>query len=304
MTISEEYEKIEKVGEGTYGVVYKARHKKSDQIVALKKIRLENEDEGVPSTAMREISILKELRHPNVVYLQDVHLTESRLYLVFEFLSMDLKRYLDNLPEKEYIDKMLLKSYLYQILEALLFCHKRRVIHRDLKPQNLLIDSKGVIKLADFGLARAFIIPVRAYTHEVVTLWYRAPEVLLGCQRYATPVDMWSVGCIFAEMATKKPLFHGDSEIDQLFRIFRTMGTPTEETWPGVTSLKAYKNNFPSWKRNVCRALIPQLDDTGLDLLEKMLIYDPHKRLNAKTAVLHAYFDDLDKKVIIPEVAS
>lgn len=301
MTIGEEYEKIEKIGEGTYGVVYKARHKKSSKIVALKKIRLENEDEGVPSTAMREISLLKELRHPNVVSLRDVHLTESRLYLVFEFLSMDLKRYLDNLPEDEYIDKMLLKSYTYQILEALLFCHKRRVIHRDLKPQNLLIDSKGIIKLADFGLARGFIIPVRAYTHEVVTLWYRAPEVLLGCPRYTTPVDMWSVGCIFAEMATKRPLFHGDSEIDQLFRIFRTMGTPTEETWPGVTSLKAYKKTFPCWKRNICRSLVPQLDEIGLDLLEKMLIYDPVKRLNAKTAVIHPYFDNLDKSVIIEE---
>lgn len=291
----ENYEKIEKVGEGTYGVVYKARHKKSNMIVALKKIKLDNEDEGVPSTAMREISILKELRHPNIVFLRDVDLSETCLYLVFEFLSMDLKHYLDEIPDNEFIDKMLLKSYLYQILQALLFCHKRRVIHRDLKPQNLLIDSNGVIKLADFGLARAFIIPVRAYTHEVVTLWYRAPEVLLGCQRYATPVDMWSVGCIFAEMATKRPLFHGDSEIDQLLRIFRTMGTPSEETWPGVTSLKAYKPTFPCWKRNVCRALVPQLDDVGLDLLEKMLIYDPHKRLNAKSAVLHPYFDDLDK---------
>lgn len=301
MTIGEEYEKIEKIGEGTYGVVYKARHKKTNRIVALKKIRLESEDEGVPSTAMREISLLKELRHPNVVYLQDVHLTEARLYLVFEFLSMDLKRYLDNLPEEEFIDKMLLKSYLYQILEALLFCHKRRVIHRDLKPQNLLIDSKGTIKLADFGLARAFIVPVRAYTHEVVTLWYRAPEVLLGCPRYATPVDIWSVGCIFAEMATKRPLFHGDSEIDQLFRIFKAMGTPNEDTWPGVTSLKNFKNTFPDWKRNICRALVPQLDETGQDLLEKMLIYDPHKRLNAKTAVLHPYFDDLDKSILVKE---
>lgn len=301
MTISDDYEKIEKVGEGTYGVVYKARHRKSNRIVALKKIRLENEDEGVPSTAMREISLLKELRHPNVVYLRDVYLTDSRLYLVFEFLSMDLKQYLDNLPKDEYIDKMLLKSYLYQMLDALLFCHKRRVIHRDLKPQNLLIDSNGVLKLADFGLARAIIIPVRMYTHEVVTLWYRAPEVLLGCSRYATPVDMWSVGCIFAEMVTKTPLFHGDSEIDQLFRIFRTMGTPTEETWPGVTSFKAYKGTFPCWKRNICRALVPQLDETGLDLLEKMLIYDPSKRLNAKTAVMHPYFDDLDKKNLIPQ---
>uniref|UniRef100_A0A6G1SF75 Cyclin-dependent kinase 1-A n=1 Tax=Aceria tosichella TaxID=561515 RepID=A0A6G1SF75_9ACAR len=295
MTISEDYEKIEKIGEGTYGLVFKAKHRKTNKIVALKKIRLENEDEGVPSTAMREISLLKELQHPNIVHLRDVYLTESRLYLVFEFLSMDLKRYLDSLADDEYLDKMLIKSYLYQILEALLFCHKRRVIHRDLKPQNLLIDSNGVIKLADFGLARAFIIPVRAYTHEVVTLWYRAPEVLLGCPRYATPVDVWSVGCIFAEMATKKPLFHGDSEIDQLFRIFRTMGTPTEETWPGVTQLKAYKSTFPCWKRNICRALVPQLDEQGQDLLEKMLIYDPQKRVNAKTAVLHPYFDDLDK---------
>uniref|UniRef100_A0A8C6SZB3 Cyclin-dependent kinase 1 n=1 Tax=Neogobius melanostomus TaxID=47308 RepID=A0A8C6SZB3_9GOBI len=217
----EDYLKIEKIGEGTYGVVYKGRHKATGQVVAMKKIRLESEDEGVPSTAVREVSLLQELKHPNVVRLLDVLMQESRLYLIFEFLSMDLKKYLDSIPSGQYMDRMLVKSYLYQILEGIYFCHCRRVLHRDLKPQNLLIDNKGVIKLADFGLARAFGVPVRVYTHEVVTLWYRAPEVLLGSPRYSTPVDVWSTGTIFAELATKKALFHGDSEIDQLFRIFR-----------------------------------------------------------------------------------
>ncbi|CAL1281971.1 unnamed protein product, partial [Larinioides sclopetarius] len=204
---------------GTYGVVYKGKHKKTGRIVALKKIRIENEDEGVPSTALREISSLKELKHPNIVGLLEVVMQESRLYLVFEFLSMDLKKYLDSIPDIYIFVSF--QSYLYQILDGILYCHRRRIIHRDLKPQNLLIDQQGAIKIADFGLARAFGIPVRVYTHEVVTLWYRAPEVLLGSPRYSTPIDIWSIGCIFAEMANKAPLFRGDSEIDQLYRIFR-----------------------------------------------------------------------------------
>ncbi|KAK3089139.1 hypothetical protein FSP39_001182 [Pinctada imbricata] len=296
----EDYIKIEKIGEGTYGVVYKGRNKKTNRLVALKKIRLESEEEGVPSTAIREISLLKELKHPNIVYLEDVLMQENKLYLVFEFLSMDLKRYMDTIPSGQYMDKMLYRSYLYQILQAILFCHQRRVLHRDLKPQNLLIDNKGVIKLADFGLARAFGIPVRVYTHEVVTLWYRAPEILLGSQRYSTPVDIWSVGCIFAEMVTKKPLFHGDSEIDQLFRIFRTaifrtLTTPTEETWPGVTSLPDYKPSFPNWKTNELASAVKQLDPSGLDLLQEMLIYDPATRISAKRALNHTFFANLDK---------
>jgi len=292
----EQYEKIEKIGEGTYGVVYKAKDTKNNVLVALKKIRLENEDEGVPSTAIREITLLKEVEHPNVVQLLDVIMQENRLYLVFEFLSMDLKKYIDTFPEGKGMDAKLVQSYMWQITDAIVFCHRRRIIHRDLKPQNLLIDNKGTIKLADFGLARAFGIPVRVYTHEVVTLWYRAPEVLLGCQRYSTPVDVWSIGCIFAEMFTGKPLFHGDSEIDQLFRIFRSLGTPTEETWPGVTAMPDYKANFPCWKSNVLSALCPRMDKTGLDLLAQMLIYDPHRRLSGKAALLHPYFDDLDKE--------
>ena len=210
------------------------------RIVALKKIRLEQEDEGVPSTAIREISLLKEMRHENIVRLFNiVHVDGKKLYLVFEFLELDLKKYMESLSvedggrgkplpdgSSEYLATLglgpdVVRKFLWQMCQGIRYCHMRRVLHRDLKPQNLLIDRDGNLKLADFGLARAFGVPLRTYTHEVVTLWYRAPEILLGGRQYSTGVDMWSIGCIFAEMVTRRPLFPGDSEIDQIFKIFQ-----------------------------------------------------------------------------------
>ena len=247
----------------------------------------------MPSTAIREISLLKELsRHRNVVMLNDVVHCNQRLYLVFEFLEQDLKKHLDSVSS---LSPMLVKSYLYQLLRGIEFCHAHRVLHRDLKPQNLLIDKKGDLKLADFGLARAIGIPVRTYTHEVVTLWYRAPEILLGAKQYSTPVDMWSVGCIFAELVTKRALFPGDSEIDELYRIFRTLGTPTEAVWPGVSELPEYNNTFPSWRPQSLKKVVPQLDAQGLDLLQSMLIYRPASRISARAALRHQWFYDLPK---------
>jgi len=295
----EDFHKIEKIGEGTYGVVFKGRNKRTNEIVAMKKIRLESEDEGVPSTAIREISLLKELQHPNIVSLKDVLMQEAKLYLIFEFLTMDLKKYMDtNVPKDGQMDPVLVKSYTYQLLQGLLFCHQRRVLHRDLKPQNLLIDKNGAIKIADFGLARAFGIPVRVYTHEVVTLWYRAPEVLLGSPKYSCPIDIWSIGTIFAEMVNRRPLFQGDSEIDQLFRIFRVLRTPNEELWPGVTQLPDFKPTFPNWSTMNLKASMKKLETSGLDLLDQMLVYDPAKRISAKRAMSHPYFDDLDKMTL------
>ncbi|KAK2112088.1 Cyclin-dependent kinase 3 [Saguinus oedipus] len=297
------FQKVEKIGEGTYGVVYKAKNRETGQLVALKKIRLDLETEGVPSTAIREISLLKELKHPNIVRLLDVVHNERKLYLVFEFLSQDLKKYMDSTSGSElpmHLIKRLhsagstshsfLQSYLFQLLQGVSFCHSHRVIHRDLKPQNLLIDELGAIKLADFGLARAFGVPLRTYTHEVVTLWYRAPEILLGSKFYTTAVDIWSIGCIFAEMVTRKVLFPGDSEIDQLFRIFRMLGTPSEAVWPGVTQLPDYKGNFPKWTRKGLEEIVPNLEPEGKDLLMQLLQYDPSRRITAKTALAHPYF--------------
>ena len=289
----DKYIRLDKVGEGTYGVVYKCQHKETNELVALKKVRLENEDEGIPSTSIREISILKQLKHPNIVRLIDLIHGEKKLYLVFEFLDHDLKKFLDlnNGP----LPRQLVKSYLYQICSAIKYCHSKRILHRDLKPQNLLIDKNGVIKLADFGLARAFGIPIKTLTHEILTLWYRAPEILLGQKEYSTPVDMWSIGLIFYEMAHRKPLFAGDSEIDQIFKIFQMYGTPTERTWPGITRLPDFKLTFPQFKAKGIEAYNKNIDPIGLDLLGKMLQLDPCRRISAKAALNHPYFDDLDK---------
>ena len=289
----DKYEKVEKIGEGTYGVVYKGRNRESGQTIALKKITLDEAEEGVPCTTIREIALLKELQHDNVVRLKDVVNTKSSMYLVFEYLDLDLKQHMED--HRLGATPQLIKRYLHQIISGIAYCHTHRILHRDLKPQNLLIDKETEeLKLADFGLARAFDIPIKRYTHEVVTLWYRAPEILLGSPHYSTPVDMWSIGCIFAEMVNQKPLFPGESEIDQLIRIFSVLGTPNEDLWPGISLLPDFSENFPKWTPKSLKEFVPELDDLGIDLLTQMLQYEPSKRINARAALAHEYFRDLE----------
>jgi cyclin-dependent kinase len=293
----DKYQKLQRIGEGTYGVVYNAKHREHGTILALKRIRLESEDEGVPCTAIREISLLKELNHPNIVRLYDVIHTERKLTLVFEFLDQDLKKYIDSCNGKMEVHSI--KSFLYQLLKGVMYCHQHLILHRDLKPQNLLINEEGELKLADFGLARAFGIPVRSYTHEVVTLWYRAPEVLMESTRYSTPLDIWSCGCIFVEMATGRPLFPGSGDQDQLMRIFKILGTPNPAIWPSIVETPAYKRGFemPKHESQPLASVVPALEPLGIDLLEKMLKYEPSQRISAKDALSHEYFVGLDPAI-------
>eukprot|EP01016_Furgasonia_blochmanni_P028129 TRINITY_DN2957_c0_g1_i1.p1 TRINITY_DN2957_c0_g1~~TRINITY_DN2957_c0_g1_i1.p1 ORF type:complete len:371 (-),score=125.58 TRINITY_DN2957_c0_g1_i1:190-1302(-) len=292
----EKYEKLEKLGEGTYGVVYKARDKTTKELFALKKIRLESEDEGIPSTAIREIALLKELQHPNIVRLHDVIHTSKKLILVFEYVDQDLKKFMNSCDKP--LEPIVVKSFLYQLLKGIAHCHQLRVLHRDLKPQNLLVSKEGILKLADFGLARAFGIPVKNYTNEVVTLWYRAPDILLGSKNYSTSIDIWSIGCIFAEMVNMKPLFPGQSEQDQLKRIFKYMGTPTEEKWPTVVELPDWNADaFEKYAGESLSKLVPRLDADGLDLLDKMLRCNPTERITAKNALTHPYFKDIPESL-------
>ncbi|KAF1808302.1 Pkinase-domain-containing protein [Eremomyces bilateralis CBS 781.70] len=286
------FQQLEKLGEGTYATVFKGRNRQTGEYVALKEIHLDSE-EGTPSTAIREISLMKELKHKNIVSLHDVIHTENKLMLVFEYMDKDLKKYMDSRGDRGALDPTTIKSFMYQLLKGIAFCHENRVLHRDLKPQNLLINNQGDLKLADFGLARAFGIPVNTFSNEVVTLWYRAPDVLLGSRTYNTSIDIWSAGCIMAEMYTGRPLFPGTTNEDQLQKIFRLMGTPSARSWPDLPNLPEYKANFQVYATQDLRMIIPQIDPVGLSLLTSMLQMRPDLRITAADGLKHPWFNGM-----------
>uniref|UniRef100_A0A671VVN6 cyclin-dependent kinase n=1 Tax=Sparus aurata TaxID=8175 RepID=A0A671VVN6_SPAAU len=291
----ETYIKLDKLGEGTYATVFKGRSKLTDNLVALKEIRLEHE-EGAPCTAIREVSLLKDLKHANIVTLHDIIHTDKCLTLVFEYLEKDLKQYMDDCGSIMSVHNV--KIFLFQLLRGLAYCHRRKVLHRDLKPQNLLINEKGELKLADFGLARAKSVPTKTYSNEVVTLWYRPPDVLLGSTEYSTPIDMWGVGCIFYEMITGRPLFPGSTVEDELHLIFRILGTPTEETWPGITTSEEFKTyNFPRYQAEPLVNHAPRIDNDGHELLSMLLQFEAKKRVSAEDALRQSYFRTFGEQV-------
>ncbi|XP_072947677.1 cyclin-dependent kinase 5 homolog isoform X4 [Epargyreus clarus] len=298
---SEAYIKLEPLGEGSYATVFKGYSNLTQQVVALKEIRLQ-EEEGAPFTAIREASLLKELKHANIVTLHDIVHTRETLTFVFEFVDTDLSQYMERHPGG--LNHHNVRLFMFQLLRGLSYCHRRRVLHRDVKPQNLLISSHGELKLADFGLARAKSVPSHTYSHEVVTLWYRPPDVLLGSTEYSTSLDMWGVGCIFVEMLCGVPTFPGVRDTnDQLDKIFKVVGTPTEESWAGVSRLPGLRAHVSRWGVAAARALgaaFPRLRDAGRDaerLAAALLQPDPARRLPAPRAMHHAYFASLPPRL-------
>jgi negative regulator of the PHO system len=293
------YKRLEEIGAGTYATVFKAVDESTGKFVALKEIRL-NPEEGAPSTALREISFMRELSHPNIVRLIEVIHTSKSLCLVFELLQQDLKHLLDSRRSlKKSFSLAQIQSVMYQILSGLAFCHDRKILHRDLKPQNLLLSAEGHVKLADFGLARGYGIPVNAFSSEVVTLWYRPPDILLGSTNYTTPIDIWSVGCIMAELVLLQPLFPGKNNQDQIQCIFKILGTPSLELLNYLTNntgIPSWIGDFPFYQPTSWAKLFPSLPPAGLNLIARMLDYRPTMRISAKEALEHSFFSDLPFK--------
>lgn len=292
------YEEIGVIGSGAYGTVYKARDLVNEgQSVAIKKVNVALYDDGVPATLIREIALLRQLEmyeHPNVVRLLDIcyakRLEKEKqliLYLVFEYIEQDLFEYLDKCPAPG-LGPDRIKDIMYQILNGVDFLHSNRIVHRDLKPQNILITNSGRVKLADFGLARIYE-DSRVLTSVVVTLWYRAPEVLLGAS-YASWVDIWSCGCIFAELHRRKPFLRGASEADQLSKIFSVIGSPSESEWPEESYFSC--NAYAGFKPANLNVLIPEMASDACELLKAMLRFNPRLRITAKEALNHVYFDE------------
>ncbi|TFY82721.1 hypothetical protein EWM64_g1293 [Hericium alpestre] len=292
---------VSQVGEGTFGKVYKARNAVNGLHVALKRIRMETERDGFPVTAMREIKLLQSLRHDNVVQLYEMMVSNGSVFMVFEYMDHDLTGILSQ-TQFNFTDAHL-KSLCRQMLSGLAYLHRKGVIHRDIKGSNILVNNRGELKLGDFGLARFYQKRRRSdYTNRVITLWYRPPELLFGTTVYGPEVDMWSAGCIMLELFTKKPVFQGNDEIHQLEYIFKILGTPNSERWPGVTDLPWYelvkpKEAISNHFRDMFRKW---LSPAGLDLAEHLLAYDPAKRATAVQALNAPYFKDEEPAPMMP----
>jgi len=291
------FERLNHIEEGSYGWVSRAKETATGEVVALKKLKMDGSDaSGFPVTGLREIQCLKACQHGHIVDLREIVVGNGleEVFLVMEFLEHDLKTLQEEMQEPFLASET--KTLMLQLTSAVDYLHDHWILHRDLKTSNILMNNRGEIKLADFGMARYFGDPSPKMTQLVVTLWYRAPELLLGAEDYGRAIDLWSVGCIFGELLTKQPLLQGKNEVDQLSKIFALCGIPSEETWPGFKRLpNARSLRLPRAEQNsgaVIRAKFPLLTTAGSSLLCDLLALNPAKRPAAKEVLAHPYFEE------------
>ncbi|KAI4599909.1 TFIIH complex serine/threonine-protein kinase subunit kin28 [Pestalotiopsis sp. 9143b] len=290
------YVKGKKLGEGTYANVYLG-YLRSDpsELVAIKKIKVQKEyTEGMAPDAVREIKHLQELSHPNIITLHSVFSSKDQnLNLVLEFLPLGDLEMLVKDEKGIHYGAADIKAWAGMLTRGVWFCHENFVLHRDIKPNNLLIAADGEVKLADFGLARSFSDPYMPMTSNVITRWYRPPELLFGAKHYSGAVDIWSVGCVIAELVLRVPYMAGNTELEQIKLICDFVGTPTEDNWPGVTSLKGYTTAdkaTPVQPRSHYQQWFGSLGPDGIDLLMKTLILDPKKRITGREMLDHEWW--------------
>ncbi|KAK4774787.1 hypothetical protein SAY86_009722 [Trapa natans] len=286
---AESYHKINKIGQGTYSNVYKARDRETGKLVALKKVRFDTSEPESIKFMAREIMILRELDHPNIVRLEGLATSRMHfsLYLVFDYMVSDLQRLIAG-PNGQLTEPQI-KRYMQQMLSGLKHCHEKGILHRDIKGSNLLIDRSGTLKIGDFGLANYYRPrKSRPLTNRVVTLWYRAPELLLGATDYGVGIDLWSAGCLLAEMLAGRPILPGGNEVEQLHLIFKLCGAPMEEYWRNMKVSKTFR------PRQAYRARLmvsfSGFPDKSIALLSSLLALDPLARGSAASLLEHEFF--------------
>ena len=289
--MTKRYRKVSFLGEGQFATVYKAEDTECNKkIVAVKKIKLGLTSEardGINRTALREIKLLQELHHQNIIGLLDVFGHKSNISLIFDYMDTDLEVII--LDQAIVLTPGDIKAYLIMTLQGLEYLHLHWILHRDLKPNNLLINNQGILKITDFGLARAFGTPARLLTHQVVTRWYRSPELLFGARFYGTGIDIWAVGCIGAELMLRKPFLTGETDLSQLAKIFEICGTPSERQWPGVCNLPDYIE-YVNMQSVPFSDIFTAASDDFIQILQWCLTLDPNKRCTATQALKSNYF--------------
>ncbi|XVF58684.1 hypothetical protein PTKIN_Ptkin07bG0085500 [Pterospermum kingtungense] len=286
---ADSYDKLDKVGQGTYSNVYKARDRDTGKIVALKKVRFNTSEPESVKFMAREIMMLQRLDHPNIIKLEGLATSRMQysLYLVFDFMQSDLTKVISRPGER--LTEPQIKCYMQQLLSGLQHCHERGILHRDIKGSNLLIDRNGVLKIADFGLANFFNPkPKRPLTSRVVTLWYRAPELLLGSTDYGVGIDLWSAGCLLAEMFVGRPIMPGRTEVEQLHRIFKLCGSPSEDYWKKMKLPASFRP--PQHYKPGYQDAFGDFPDSSFGLLTMLLALDPSYRGTAASALQSEFF--------------